>query len=212
MCGNLFLGGFALKLLLQPRRRLDHLVDEFSNVNRDADRASLVDDGAGNGAANPPRGVRGEAKALAPVELLDGADQAQIAFLDQVGERNAAGVVLLGDGNDQPKVALDEDALGFHVAFLDASRQVHFLLGRQKLGAPGLAHPHFQLFGIVVDLLFFFGGVVVDLEKLVFIGFHGVVHEHGARVGKRRVSTGRSDGDRSASPGRWGHTVLRHVW
>ena len=46
------------------------------------------------------------------VELLHGADQADIAFLDQVEERHAAADVLLGHAHDQAAVGLDQVFLG----------------------------------------------------------------------------------------------------
>ena len=67
-----------------PVHALDH-------VDRDADRAGLVGDGAGDGLADPPRGVGGELEALGVVELLDRPHQAEVALLDQVEERASRG-------------------------------------------------------------------------------------------------------------------------
>ncbi len=57
---------------------------------------------------NPPGGVRGELEPLAPVELLDGVDETEVALLDEVGQRQARPLVLAGDGNDEAKVGVDE--------------------------------------------------------------------------------------------------------
>ncbi len=54
-----------------------------------------VGDGPGDGLAHPPRGVGGELEALAVVELLDGADQAEVALLDEVQQRQARGLYFL---------------------------------------------------------------------------------------------------------------------
>jgi hypothetical protein len=68
----------------------------------DADRPRLVGDGARDGLTNPPVGIGREPVALVVVELLDRADQAHVAFLDEVEEGHAAAEVLLGDRDHQP--------------------------------------------------------------------------------------------------------------
>jgi len=83
-------------------------VDLVAHVDGDADGASLVGDGARHGLADPPRGVGGEFVAAAVVEFLGGADQADVAFLDQVEERDAASHVFFGDGDDEARVGGNE--------------------------------------------------------------------------------------------------------
>ena len=77
-----------------------------------ADGAAGVGDAAGDRLADPPRGVGRELEALAPVELLDGVHQAEVALLDEVEQRQARRLVLLGDRHDQAQVRLHERALG----------------------------------------------------------------------------------------------------
>ena len=77
-------------------------------MDREPDRAAGVGDAAGDRLADPPRGVGGELEALAPVELLHRVDQAEVALLDQVEQRQPDGLVLLGDGHHQAQVGLDE--------------------------------------------------------------------------------------------------------
>ena len=74
-----------------------HPVHALDHVHRDADGAGLVGDRAGDGLADPPRGVRRELEALGVVELLDRPHQAEVALLDQVEEQHAAPDVALGD-------------------------------------------------------------------------------------------------------------------
>ena len=64
-------------------RELAHRLD---HVHRDADRAGLVGDRAGDRLADPPRGVRGELVAAAVLVLVDRPHQAGVAFLDEVQE------------------------------------------------------------------------------------------------------------------------------
>ena len=90
----------------------DHPVDLLDHVHRDADGAGLVGHGAGDGLADPPGGVGGELVALGVVELLDGADEAEVAFLDEVEEGHAAAGVALGDAHHEAQVRLEQVVLG----------------------------------------------------------------------------------------------------
>src|SRR5918994_5204191 len=84
------------------------LVDLLDHVNGDADGPPLVGNSPGYGLPDPPRRVRRELEALGRVELLGRPDETQVALLDQVEERHPAVAVLLGDGDDEPQVGLDE--------------------------------------------------------------------------------------------------------
>jgi hypothetical protein len=81
-------------------------VDVLDHVHRDADGARLVGERAGDGLADPPRGVRAELEAAPVVELLDGAHQADVALLDEVEQRHASSGVPLGDADDKAQVGL----------------------------------------------------------------------------------------------------------
>src|SRR5438105_6468375 len=93
--GDLLRGRLAAELLEQATRDADELVDRLDHVDRDADGPRLVRDGARDGLTDPPRRVGRELIALAVVELLDRADETDVAFLDEVEERHAAADVLL---------------------------------------------------------------------------------------------------------------------
>src|SRR5436853_305245 len=67
-------------------------------------RSRGVRDGPRDGLANPPRRVCAELEAAAPVEFLDGAQQAEIAFLDQVDQRHATVRIAPGDADHQAQV------------------------------------------------------------------------------------------------------------
>src|SRR5207245_1638716 len=69
--------------LAQPRQQL-------AGVYRHADRARLVGDRPGHTLADPPVRVGREAPAALRVVLLDGPEQAEVALLDQVLERQPA--------------------------------------------------------------------------------------------------------------------------
>ena len=123
-------------------------------MHRDADGACLIGDSARDGLANPPRGVGGELEALGVVELLDRADKAEVALLDEVEEEHAATNVALGDGDHQAQVGRDELLLGVEAHLLDAHEAA--LLGAREL----------------------VGGEQVDLADLLEVHAHRVAGEH----------------------------------
>jgi hypothetical protein len=101
-------------------------------VDRDADRARLVGQRAGDRLADPPRRVSRELEALAVVELLRRADQPERPLLDEVEERQSLVAVVLRDRDDEAEVGLDHLLLRVEVAALDAAREVDLLLGGEQ--------------------------------------------------------------------------------
>src|ERR1035438_7739048 len=93
---DFFAAGLTAELLHQLTAGTNELVDGFDHVHRDADRAGLVRNGAGNGLANPPRCISRKLVAAAILELVDGFHQADVAFLNEVEELEAAVGVLFG--------------------------------------------------------------------------------------------------------------------
>src|SRR5688500_10836053 len=100
--------GLAAQLLEQRAADADEPVDRLDHVDRDADRACLVGDGARDRLTDPPRRIRAELEALLVVELLDRSDEADVALLDEVQEAHAATDVLLGDADHQAQVGLGQ--------------------------------------------------------------------------------------------------------
>src|SRR5208283_1355648 len=132
--GDFFAGRLAPQLLHQLPRGADQLVDRLDHVHRDADRTRLVSNGTGNRLPNPPRGIRGELVATAVFELVHGLHQADVAFLNQVEELQAAVGVFLRDRNHETEVGLDQLALGLlrvHVALDDLALRALDLLEQQ---------------------------------------------------------------------------------
>ena len=97
-----------------------------------ADGLRLVGQRALHGLLDPPGGVGGELATLGRVEALDGLDEAEVALADEVHERQAHLVVVVGDLNDQAQVGLDHVVAGGLVALLDAGGQLDLLLHRQQ--------------------------------------------------------------------------------
>jgi len=102
--GDLFRRGPAAEVLLQHLGGAVHLADALGHVQRDADGARLLGQGAGDRLADPPGGIRAEAVAALVIVLVHGAHQPDVAFLDQVGEGQALPHVALGDGNHQARI------------------------------------------------------------------------------------------------------------
>ena len=182
LLADLLGAGLAAELLEQLALDAHELVDGLHHVHGDADGAGLVGDGARDGLADPPGGVRRELEALRVVELLHRADEAEVALLDEVEEQHAAAHVALGDGHDEAQVRLDELLLGVDAHLLDAAEAALLAaleLDALVLGAVQLLggrHAGLYLHG-QVDLLR--GGEQRNLADLLQVHAHGVAREHG---------------------------------
>ena len=142
---------------------------------------------------DPPGGVRRELVALAVVELLHRADQAERSFLDQVEEAQAAAEIALRDRDDEAEVRLDHLRLRAHVAALDPLRQIDLLVGGQQRHLADLAQVETQRverrldgqveLGRALDL--FLDERLLVRQALVLLAFHeldAVVDEVGREV------------------------------
>ena len=158
------------------------LVDGLDHVHRDADGAGLVCDGAGDRLADPPGCIGGELEALGVVELLNCADEAQVAFLDEVEEEHAAAHIALGDGDHQAQVGLDEGVLGVPAHLLDTAQAALLLaieldaVGLCLLKLRGGGQAGLDLHG---EVDFLCCGEQVDLADLLQVHAHGIPREHG---------------------------------
>ena len=110
--GDFFGRRLAAELLNQLALGADELVDGLDHVHGDANGAALIGDGAGDSLANPPSCIGGEFVAAAPVEFVNAAHQADVAFLNQIEEMHAVIGVFLGDGDNQAKIRLGEFLFG----------------------------------------------------------------------------------------------------
>ena len=134
-----------MQLALGP----DDPVHVLDHVHRDADRARLVGDRAGDRLADPPRGVRRELEALGVVELVDRPHQAEVALLDQVEQLHAPARVALGDADDEAQVGLGQLALGPLAALHGAHQAARLVVveaalvdaRRRRSGPPRSAGP-----------------------------------------------------------------------
>ena len=90
--------------------------------------------------ADPPRRVGRELEAHRVVELLDRADQAEVALLDQVEQRHAGLRVVARDRHHEPEVRLDQLSLRRLVALVLAPGELALLGGCQQAAVADLAH------------------------------------------------------------------------
>src|SRR5581483_10321461 len=88
-----------------------------------------------------------ELEASAPVELLDGADQAEHALLDEVEQSQVVALVALGDGDDEAEVRVDHPVLRRRVAALDPLRELDLLRRGQERVARHLLEEELQRVG-----------------------------------------------------------------
>src|SRR4051812_32464463 len=130
--GDLLRRRLATQLGDELALRAADLVQLLDYVYRDADRARLVGERAGDRLADPPRRVGRELEALAVVELLGGAHEAERALLDQVEEGKPLVAVVLRYRDHEAQVRLDHLLLGVEVAALDPLGEVDLLLGREQ--------------------------------------------------------------------------------
>ena len=130
---DLLVRGLAATLGAQLALGAHDLVQLLDDVDGHADRPRLVGERTGDRLADPPRRVRRELVALAPVELLGGAHEPDRPLLDQIEERQPLVPVALRDRDDEAEVRLDHLLLRAVVAALDALRELDLLRGGQQV-------------------------------------------------------------------------------
>ena len=81
---------------------LTQAVGQLGTALTDDHARFLVRDSTRNGLTNPPRRIRAELISLAIVKLLDGFNEAQIAFLNQVQKQHAPADITLSNRYHQP--------------------------------------------------------------------------------------------------------------
>src|SRR6185312_15583934 len=122
-----FWRGFPPHFLPEDLARLDDAREVGRAVERHAHRPPLTREGREDRLADPPHRVRDELDALIGVELSGGREQADVAFTDEVDERQSAILVFLGDRNHEAQVALHEFLQRVGIAGADAARDLDLL-------------------------------------------------------------------------------------
>ena len=156
----------AAELRAERALGANDLVQLLDHVHRHPDRARLVGERPGDGLADPPRRVRRELEALAIVELLGGADEADRPLLDQVEEGQALVAVALGDRDDEAQIRLDHRLLRLVLAALDPLRELDLLRGGQQRHLADVLEEELQRVGRDLARLFHFRFRLVALHDL----------------------------------------------
>ena len=87
--------------------------------------------------ADPPHGVGRQTETLFRVELLDGLHQADIAFRDHLGDRQAVAAIAHGDLGDETQVGSHQLLGGFRILVLAPALAQHefLILGQHREAA-----------------------------------------------------------------------------
>ena len=134
MVGDLLDGRLLPQDAVQLGTGFIYFAERFGDMGGEPDGLGLVVDGPADGLAYPLRRVGAEAVSHARVKPLRGRHQADGTLLDQIFHGDAAGKVVLGDGDDQAHVGLDQALFGHNVAVTCLAGQGLFLGRRQQFG------------------------------------------------------------------------------
>ena len=160
-------------------------------MNRQADGLGLVGQGALDGLLDPPRAVSGKLAALGRIESFDRLHQADVALVDQIQQRQAEILVIVGDFDHQAQVGLDHLFARFFVALFDAGGQFDFLLRGQQFDLADFAQ-------IKLD-----GRIAVVGQSIPIRNGHKIVvtGDNGCHSGDRNLRD-RSGGRNNSAPAR----------
>ena len=100
-------------------------------MHRHADCPCLIGDGSGNGLPDPPGGICREFVSLCIVELVDRANQARVALLNEVENVKSAAGVFFRDRHDQTEVCFRQLVLCRLIALAHALGKLHLLVRRE---------------------------------------------------------------------------------
>src|SRR6202012_3872033 len=115
---DLLVGRLTAQLGAQLGLDLADLGLALGDMHRQPDRPAVVLQAPLERLTDPQPAVRRELEAATPVELLDSADQAEHALLDQVLHRKPVALVAPRLRDDETEVGVDNPLLGLQVAAL----------------------------------------------------------------------------------------------
>ena len=82
--GNFLRSWPAAELASEAVESMRQFIGQLDHVDRDADGVRMIRKRTSDGLANPPAGVGREAETKPVIELIDGAQQTDIAFLNEI--------------------------------------------------------------------------------------------------------------------------------
>lgn len=98
----------------------------------DANEADVLAQGGQDRFANPPDGEGDELVASLGVEAPGGLEQAEIALVEKILERQSQVAVLAGDLGDESEVGLDQVVEGLPVPFAGTAGQADLFLATER--------------------------------------------------------------------------------
>src|SRR5690606_23612092 len=101
-------------------------------VQRHTYRPALVRQRRQNRLSDPPDGVRDELHPLLRIELPGGGDESDIPLLDQIGEADAAILILLRDRDDEAEVGANQLLDRGFIASLGTTTELDLFRGGQE--------------------------------------------------------------------------------
>ena len=142
--GDFFGRGRAAQLFGQSGAGTPPFREQFDHVGRNADRLGGIDQRSLDRLLDPIAGVGAEARAHGRVESFDRAQQAEVAFFDQVLQAQPFAGVAAGDIHHQPQIGAHHAIAGLDVAVADGNGQLVLLSGIEQRGFVDLAEIGFQ--------------------------------------------------------------------
>src|SRR5690242_4966194 len=101
-------------------------------IQRNTYDARLLRERLQNCLTNPPNRVRDELDPLRLVEFVRGANETEVALVDEIRERDALVLILLRDGHDEAEIRAHQLVERFLIALANALRQPHLLVARDQ--------------------------------------------------------------------------------
>ena len=113
-------------------------------MDRQSDGLRLVRQGSLNCLFDPPRGVRGKLRPFGGIKPFDPFHQTDIAFIDQVKQRQTQSAVVARDLHDQSQIGFDHLLARLLVTLLNAPGKHDFFFRREELYLANLAQIKLQ--------------------------------------------------------------------
>src|SRR5450759_347883 len=129
---DLEVGRLTTELLEEAARSLPDAVQRPGAIERHTHDARLLGQRLEDRLADPPHRVRDELDALRLVEFVGGANEAEVALVDQIGECDSLILIFLRYGDDESEIRSDECIEGFLIIQADALRELHFSLASNE--------------------------------------------------------------------------------
>ena len=106
MLGDLLYSRLTLAALAERARSLGDVLEQAELVQREPDRTGVIGDALQDRLLDPPYSIGDKLVSLGSVETLRCGHEADVAGTDQIGERQAAILVVLGHVDYETQISL----------------------------------------------------------------------------------------------------------